>query len=263
MRRRDAKTIKSHLEDLRDLDKRYRMVPTNSDAIIYHDSLQLDVEQKELMKSEILTGQCIAVPVVQPCIDKLHQYPWSTQIVGVGVHHCPFSTSMGNSICRHSQNIICASPASNDLTPNAVQRVLADTLMFYVSNRDGKHITTRNTQDSMQSCRAQTHIVDSVLALSNKTCPKKLEIIGDDRTLTVPRSSWYLMDSSDSKILVEKQNGENEFLELLRKFEIQSESDQMNFQSLLWENLAISYRCIRVVRRGDIDPESGVRESGG
>lgn len=261
VRRRDAKTIKSHLEDLGELDKRFRMLPTNSDAIICDDLLKLmDVALKEHLKLDILSGQCIAVPVLQSCIDKLHQYPWSTQIVGAGVHYCPFSTSMGNSNRVSYSHVQDTNGTSND-----VQRALADALFLYSSSGSSTENgcrTTRTKQGSLHSCHTKTQTVKAVLALSNIVCPKKLEIIGDDRTLVVPRWSLYLMERSDSKILAEKRKGEHEFLELLLKYGIQSESDQMTFQSLLWKNLAATYRSSRVVRRGDIDPESGVRESG-
>jgi hypothetical protein len=74
--------------------------------------------------------------------------------------------------------------------------------------------------------------------LNTQTCPKKLELLGDDRTLIIPRKGFLTTDES-FRLLVADQDVKE-----------------------LWENLAQVFGSPRVARRGDIDPSSPIRESG-
>jgi hypothetical protein len=258
VRRRDAKTIKSQLESQCELDKRFRMVPTTSDAVV-DEYITTGIEGDNVQHehaAEISSGQCIAVPVLQSCMDRLLEYSWASQVVGRGRHYCPFSTAMGNKNCVASvilQDADTALSSSQDITLNDVQHALVKTLISHsLSNADAC-----TTKEDIYSYKTQ--IVKSVLALSKQTCPKKLEIIGDDRTLVIPRWSFYVINNDDNEAILQNRKGANEFRQLLLQY------DHISFikiQSLLWENLASIHRSLRVVRRGDIDPESGVRESG-
>ena len=262
--RRDAKTIKSHLEAHHYLDKRYRMVPTSTDAIIHNRSG--DDGNDEDIRAQVLSGQCIAVPLLHLCIEKLHEYSWAKQIVGTGMHHCPFSTSMGNSnripaAAQDESNT--TSSTQSDQSLNDVQHALVETLVKYCSEAEG-NFTEIQTEGTC-SCTRRADIVKLVQSLSAQTCPKKLEVIGDDRTLVVPRWSFYIPSSNDCETIAEKRKIAEEFYQLLIQCNLPGRYERENshnMQSLLWENLARTHRSLRVVRRGDIDPESGVRESG-
>ena len=276
--RRNAKAIKSQLEAIHELDKRHRMVPSTSDAVILHiDSLQLTADQ-DAIHQDIVNGQCIAVPVSQSFIDNtlLQEHKWASQqiIVAIGRQYCPYSTSMGNSNrdAVSSKNDTSNSSSSNEIRLNDVQHALVETLVSYYS---ASTVKSKNAEmDDEHSCRGM--IIKSVLALSHQTCPKKLEVIGDDRTLVIPRWSFYMVNTEDDKSAIDKRVGV--FLSEFRNLIIQCQSKSQwqytssgsnqedtsfdTVQSLLWENLARTHRCSRVVRRGDIHPDSGVRESG-
>jgi hypothetical protein len=249
VQRRDAKMIKSHLEDNSQLDKRFRMVPTNSDAIIQGSQRG----NGEETMSQVISGQCIAVPVTQTCITNLDEYSWAERVVGTGLHYCPFSTSMGNSNRESSAEAYSsnAAPSSQSFKSlNDVQHALVEALISCCLRTDASSEVT----DLHQS------IITSVLSLSALTCPKKLEVMGDDRTLVVPRWSFYLPQNNDYEAILDTRKGADEFHQLLFQYKVQNGEQQ--FQSKLWETLARTHRSPRVVRRGDIDPESGVRESG-
>jgi tRNA G37 N-methylase Trm5 len=81
-------------------------------------------------------------------------------------------------------------------------------------------------------------IKSKIELLSIQVCPRKLERFGDDRTLVVPRKAFSLDDPSFRSLIGDSKVAD------------------------LWEILAEVYNSPRVVRRGDIDPDSPIRESG-
>lgn len=261
--RRDAKAIKSQLEEASLLDKRFRMLPTTSDAVVNSN----DGVDTTSVKDDIISGICIAVPVTNECTEMYHQYSnteqpsppiWTTRVVASGMHICPFSTStLGNSNRRPVSSDV--NNASNDASSkyvslNNVQYALVETILSFCTSE-------------IESATHRTTIDKAVLALSLQTCPKKLEVIGDDRTLVVPRYALFLVDDqreATTTALNVLNKGSNEFYDLLISTKPQNYTLQSLYtmQSKLWENLARVYQSSRVVRRGDIYPDSGVRESG-
>ncbi|KAL7530621.1 hypothetical protein ACHAXR_008199 [Thalassiosira sp. AJA248-18] len=238
----------------------------------------------------------------------------SVDIVGFGRHKCPYSSSMlgNNNKSRRSRaaastrekekgayedgsspltsNPSCCNNESNSPLTN-VQYALIDTLNSWLDNHENESVSPHVNNGTIETL---------VRELSSQACPKKLEIIGDDRTLVVPRWSLFVnnchqsytstqegrVDSSNNSGIPKKES--SEFRELLdsviirskgevvgnesklsmSNIEGQSQTDDeysaiyQTIQSQLWSNLANIYNSPRVVRRGDIDPESGVRESG-
>lgn len=267
VRQRDAKLMKTQLEDVRELDKRFRMIPCNSERIVHDDfvvkGVDHNVQHFGSINEEISADQCIAIPVSQSCFDQVHKYPWFSKVVGRGMQYCPFSTSMGNS---NRAPVVAQNLFRNETLHyalNDVQDAIVDTLITHCLPIYNVNEKTRSEKESIDCNRKM--IVKIVLALSTQACPKKLEVIGNERTLVVPRWSLYMTNSDDCKTILRKLEGANEFSELLAQFKLQSNSKVegfMNIQSFLWERLAYNHRSLRVVRRGDIDPESGVRESG-
>lgn len=77
--------------------------------------------------------------------------------------------------------------------------------------------------------------------LNNLVCPKKLETFGDDRTLVIPPNAFV---------------GED-FESLLQT----SEESHPNLGEF-WQELAIIHNSNRIARRGTVDPNSKIRESG-
>lgn len=255
-------------------------------------------------------------------------------IVGFGRYKCPFSTAMlgnqkknrnrhfygcvmqptyGNdatAAATHSGVITSSSSGIAEGTPNVaalpsltiVQHVLIDTLTHWqqtiwqgdCDNPNNKNITNNN--DNNDHCVDRLNIERLVRQLSYQTCPKKkLEIIGDDRTLVIPHRAFFVTNNSSSSSSIKTMpnastvntisNGHScEFRDLLanvihecqtkfgrnicRKTQNRVDDDDndvvlfLGIQSQLWERFATVYQCTRIVRRGEIDSNSGTRESG-
>ena len=141
----------------------------------------------------------------------------SAMILSHGRQFCLYSTSkLGN-----NKNQI-----SSDHHLTLVQHAL---LLFLNGGM------TQNTSDTQ-------HWIHSIQGLDNRVCPRTLEVIGDDRTLVIPR---YALDSNHEPLAHLIQN-----------------SNTSLHTQCLWEILAQVYHSPRVVRRGEIDPQSAIRESG-
>ena len=241
-----AKQVKTYLESNSLLDKRYRMIPVSSSTsnTTTNNNTQNDDDIKD----------CIAIPV--KCIDFMENdnddnlVDIQKMIIRYGAHDCPYSTSMlGNNNKNMMQN---NNKSSTELSSSSLvstlthlQYALVETLTSLSSGED-------------------TNAEERVRKLSKRTCQTKLEVIGDDRTLVIPRFALYV-----------DNNPNDEFYKLLYptiKVMAKNEEDVLNsnnerkhmfsIQSHLWEVLASIYNTQRIVRRGDIDPESGIRESG-
>mmetsp|Transcript_29015 Transcript_29015/g.56090 ORF Transcript_29015/g.56090 Transcript_29015/m.56090 type:complete len:634 (-) Transcript_29015:42-1943(-) len=320
VRRPDAKTVKTSLERDLLLDKRFRMVPSTSDAVVascFHEkelsvndhgaaSVPTDYQTRaQHCINQIKCGELIAVPVTNECVNRLHNSTeiiiletpneaqlndiiirrrcspifadppsWIIYVEASGLQKCPLSTSMGNK--NHQPVAPITSKSSNATNEpssslSSVQYALVETLVTF----------SKFNQCCNESLYREV-FEKSVKSLSNRTCPKKLEVIGDDRTLVVPHWAFQLeRDFHHASSIIGEPNfqeGKTEFYNLLRRTQTGEnnptatplgEPDQrhsiskfFSIQSLLWANLAKIHSCTRVARRGDIDPESGVRESG-
>lgn len=272
VQKQDAKYIKTYLEDNSFLDKRYRMVPVSS-AVGNYEVVHYDSDVKD----------CIAIPVLDNYIDVMMIMISSAEkddackefiqkVMNYGRCICPYSTSMlGNNKTKNKSNV--TEPSSAESSPRLltnVQYALVETLSTTAQHVGDDAVNATSCDDN-----TKTNIEQMVRRLSNKTCPKKLEVIGDDKTLVIPRHALCVQkrrddSSSDefrnllltsAKMVHEKSN------QVLGKDGSASNTEDdktiiSNIQSRLWKNLANIYNTTRIVRRGDIDPESGVRESG-
>ncbi|KAL7463961.1 hypothetical protein ACHAXS_004312 [Conticribra weissflogii] len=319
VRRPDAKTAKTLLERDLLLDKQFRMAPSTADAIVAscfddtessvddHGISSVSTDYQTIAQNcidEINSGKLIAVPVTDECVNRLYRLTenimiettneiqskdnmlrrrcsaifseppsWINYIAASGLQKCPLSTSMGNknlvsvahTTCKSSKTINQSSSSLSN-----VQYALVETLMCGELN-----------SCSNESLRREA-VEKSVKSLCNRTCPKKLEVIGDDRTLVIPHWAFQLEQESyhgnDTKGEASFEKRNTEFYNLLLRTYTEENNPTatcsggfnekhfttkfFNIQSMLWENLAKFHKCKRVVRRGDIDPESGVRESG-
>ena len=245
-----AKQVKTYLESKSLLDKRYRMIPfSSSTTTTPTDNNTKDDDIKD----------CIAIPVTAECIDFMKNDDDDNLadvqkiIVRYGEYSCPYSTAMlGNNNKNMMKNnnkssIELSSSLVSSLTH--LQYALVETLTTLSSGKDMNAI--------------RNEIEERVRKLSKRICPTKLEVIGDDRTLVIPRFALCVNSPND------------EFYKMLYptiKLVATNEGDVLNsnnerkymfsIQSHLWGVLASIYNTQRIVRRGDIDPESGVRESG-
>lgn len=97
---------------------------------------------------------------------------------------------------------------------------------------------TRPQQALWNWLNKDVQVKEQILALDIQVCPKKLEVLGDDGTLIISRKAFSLQNEAFKSMV-----GDNQI-------------DQ------LWKQLAHDYKSPRVARRGDIDPDSPIRESG-
>lgn len=283
--RRDAKKLKSRLETESLLDKRFRMIQSASDATVVLENSNL-TDSSAVDVDAIVSGKCIAVPVTDECVDRFETQvkensttvdtsghdSWETYAIAHGRQLCPFSSSaMGNQnhamtsrlaqqncdgiMEKKNQNNHAAAEIRN-LTN--IHCVVVEILVDYYSENTKK---SDSSLDQKELTSLQAMVKTKVSSLSIKTCPKKLEVMGDDRTLVVPSTAF----------LLQEQETTNDFHQLLMNFSSKIHNDcpdrtdhptMYKIQEKLWKNLASLYKSPRVVRRGDIDPESGVRESG-
>ncbi|KAL9190037.1 hypothetical protein ACHAXT_007248 [Thalassiosira profunda] len=323
VRRRDAKAAKSGLERASLLDRRFRMAPAvNGDVCgasvpCTDPSIIDDGVAGEGAAAALDLRDCIAVPVLPESVEMLRQHvrgkgncnsatsascdesepsktpeagdcgsrdsdelSWmrSLEVVGFGRQVCPFSTSvLGNTSkrVRAAAGGTKGNGANGRIPFSNVQYTLVDTLTAWLKNSSAS--TSHEQNNNARTIEAM------VRELSVRTCPKKLEVMGDDRTLVVPRQALFVSPRQSfrgkeeeaqlsKEVGIGRKGDDAEFRELLstviRRGRTRSENESIDaavmeeIQSLLWENLARDHNSPRVVRRGDIDPESGERESG-
>jgi hypothetical protein len=101
----------------------------------------------------------------------------------------------------------------------------------------------RTIQKLSSSNSKEAELIDKMQNLEQSVCPKKLEIFGDDRTLVVPPHSF---------------EGE-EFQAILCS---DSQENEAYCRTELWRQLAQVHDSPRIARRGTVDPNSRIRESG-
>lgn len=170
-----------------------------------------------------LQDTCIAIPILDEGLEK--DGDWISMVVSIGRQYCPFSSSfMGNNKSKQ--------------TTFALSREL--------STQVQKALLTALIQCSPQdlSTERKNEIVQRIKDLSFTVCPKKLEVIGDDRTLVIPRRAFHQDDDEFASVCSLVVGGKL--------------SDWKSF----WKYFAMLMESPRVVRRGDIDPDSSIRESG-
>ena len=229
------------------------------------------------------------------------------KIIGFGRYKCPFSTAMlGNInkriVVKNTSHHNChanghqRTPLSSNPPLNNLQHVLIEALTSWLHLQCADNNTKNNqnmvlTHHHPRDIHGDNARIETLTQrLSNRTCPRKLEIIGDDRTVVIPHWSFFVDENSgrrnncnshQTKGKTNRKTNQNECYGEFRRFLIdvargrkydnhyhdgddETIADDFFFemQSLLWEKIATDYQCSRVVRRGDIDPESGVRESG-
>lgn len=183
-------------------------------------------KQFRMTTNSLQHEDCIAIPITQECLEK--EGLWTCLVVDTGIQACPYSSSVLGS---HKNKQIPVDDCSSSLSLSTlVQRALYATLL--------------KCSPQPVSEETKTELINRIQELSIKTCPKKLEVIGDDRTLVIPRTA-FLKD-------VDKAFGS--LLAL-----VGCDNDESIF---FWKHFGTCMGAPRVVRRGDIDPESSIRESG-
>lgn len=169
----------------------------------------------------------IAVPVRELKAEHLNM----KGVVGDGTFFCPFSSSLlGNHVGRSAK---ISSRNSEKPCTLIEQALLANLKRYDLFNGDDDDDGTR--------------CLERIRALDLSICPKKLEYLGDDRTLVLQRKVFSLEESS--------------FVSFLESVGCDTPERQKTFVSTLWKELASTHKSPRVARRGEIAPSSGIRES--
>jgi hypothetical protein len=167
--------------------------------------------------------ECIAVPIIE---DPSKSYS-SDDVMGYGRQLCPYSTSL---LGNHQQRRPRTGGETTTSNLTMVQRALLSTADSF---------RPRSPEDDP--------LTNAVQSLRLALCPKSLEMLGDDNTLVIPRKAFDTKDNTFREFVLQAGCSENRVDEFLPE---------------LWKQLATYYKSSRVVRKGEIDPESGVRESG-
>jgi len=145
----------------------------------------------------------IAIPISDNNIYQSKK-EWSDRVVRIGEYECPYSTAMmGN----------------GRLSLEGKMSRVQQSLWNWLKNNEGVN-------------------QNNILSLDVAVCPKKLELIGDDKTLVIPPNAFSL-DDNRFQTIVGCSNIDN-----------------------LWEHLSRTHNSPRVVKRGTIDPNSPIRKSG-
>ena len=224
-----AKTVKVALEKEGALDKSYRL--SNLDENSFSSFISTRTLDGGMQQDDIIanSSKFIAIPILANCLCRICSSSCEE------IPHSVFNLIAGHATqsCRYSSSVLGNSHRQLALTCdnnlNFVQNILLQAIRKYNPSFD------------------EDVIFKMVDEITNATMPPKLELMGDDRTLVIPfRALNAASDASFEKIM-QDAIGENY---------------QEEFMPLLWKMLADSHRSQRVVRRGEIDPNSKVRESG-
>lgn len=174
----------------------------------------------------------LAVPILEDCDLSELEVP-ELLVREEGRQFCLYSTSMlGNHQHRKAKrrnNHILTTTDDHLLSMTLVQRALWKTM---------KNRTEWRAKDDR--C-----LLELISQLPVQLCPRTVELLGDDSTVVLNRGAF------------DPQN--HQFEQLVKSEELESSS---SFFEQLWENLAQLYQSKRVVRKGPIDPNSPIRESG-
>jgi tRNA G37 N-methylase Trm5 len=250
VRKENAKEVKNRLKESKFLDDRFRMLPAaeGSDVSVVRND----------------ANAYIAIPVSEEfdqknasLYDDDELSPESPMILGVGYQECPYSTKMlGNGRANHHQ---LSKHAGEIDRPAEGYTVIQSVILGIVPSR------TKTGLDLDQ------RIIDRVLQLDSTVCPASrrrqfLEIFGDDRTVVVPPRAFegeqFISILRDVQRLRNHKCNADDGNNIEHTTSSDAHSDIENLYNDFWRRLALAHDSPRVVRRGGIDPNSKIRESG-
>lgn len=208
---------------------------TVASPVVYVDRQYAKAAKNELEAKNILNrslrmvvskdnDQWIAVPVASE-VDSLQL---SVPILGRGIYECPYRTS------KHHYSNGAGTNETSSLTP--IQAILVniqsdnENLVIGSQVPVPGEVNTRDTQSLMSKVRT----------LSLSCCPLTLEVLGTDRTVVIPLKAF----------------GMEELGGVLGEFWTKEQA-----YPLLWRALAKANGSSRVIRRGEVDPNSPIRHS--
>jgi hypothetical protein len=226
--RRNAKSAKMSFENANLLHPNFRMTPADPKASIVakvSDHHPLNLEEG------------IAIPVVKDYENARGSgLPLNDFVMGIGIQWCPYSTAvLGN----HRSMI--TSKASEEWNLNQIQAALLQSILN-LSSRIGNNSEHISQPSPSPNCDA---IVETMRRFDRTIVPTSCEVLGDDRTLVITPQAF----------------GGEAFENFLCSNPLHRQEKNDCFQEL-WNCLASSHGSSRIVRRGTVDPNSRIRESG-
>jgi tRNA G37 N-methylase Trm5 len=234
--KKDAKTVKKQLVDDGLLNKDFRMIPASGSFA----TTQI-VHSKKSKEFNEVHPSWIAIPVVEAMSsDELVLVRSIPLVAATGYHWCPYSTKvLGNG---GRQKLVMNNCDKSEDTSSMGNDNLSLIQLVILNEESSKRISSSSDPFST--------VVKLVRQLDATACPQRLERLGDDQTLVIPPLSF---------------EGE-EFTSLLRQvWTIQNQDVAADSDTVLkdfWRRLAHAHNSPRIVRRGGIDPNSKIRESG-
>lgn len=235
----DAHIVKKKLLELNILDKDFRLAPA-ADSLL---SSEL-IEQNETY---------IAVPLNDDGNNQTNQNEIDSILLKYnipfrfGSQFCPYSSSFlgnHNRISRSCQLLDQGTRKKLSLT-----LVQSGVIKAFVLLMEHQGIATT---EACQNIMVQ--IEEKVCELGINTCPKTLQYFGDDKTIVIPLKSFDIDrdDAFRSFIL---------FGLSLISDTCEGNCCEMFLSTFFWKGLANAFSSSRVVRRGEISPESKIRLS--
>ncbi|KAL3935283.1 MAG: hypothetical protein SGBAC_009172 [Bacillariaceae sp.] len=274
--KRNAKSAKQALEGIHALHKRYRMVPSVnfSDCIAVPITLPLLLKGGEQKGEDSLNstffslhgdeGDLSHAAIVHAVEEWQQTYEWDW-IQHVDQQLCPYSTAVMGSHHQYSGSSGKAKPtpsgAREKLSYDArsVEGLSSGQQSLYHVIRYLAHQETGPLSKQQEDNGNSISLKEKIVSLDLTICPKKLEVFGDDRTLVLPPTAFPI--STIDKLL--------ETHVLKNSAECSDDTSDTDSASRLerlhhefWQQLAAFHKSQRIARRGTVDPESKIRESG-
>ncbi len=244
-----AKQLKTALEAAGRIDGNYRMGAADPSAF----SASTPSPTRNNEKAGRAAEECICVPVTDSCLKEYEE--WCVHVSEEGDTDLPLTSDDENG-CDWKRLVVASGRQhcmpSASATARAKQGGRRRRRQQYEPTLTQKAIIEMVKQlNPSEFCEGKDLLHHAVMGLSSKACPHKLERFGDDRCLIIPRTALRVDEKNDEEFRA--------FLELF----IPNKSPEESL-SALWPLLARLYSSptSRVARRGDIDPESKVRQSG-
>lgn len=252
--KKNAKTVKNGLEDEQHrhvwIDKRYRMTAAEASGFCVTPA-----EEEENISHQ----DCLAIPVLPAYFEDTNNHQeWKDLVIGDGRQACPFSTSvLGNPQKRHAMSSSIDQEDKTNANNNTANSVnsnsdewspLRQAMLQAVQNcfdewcADGSGDPSEISHD-WKSC---------ILSLNKSICPSRLEVLGDDKNLVLPPGALL---EKDLMPWLEKawQHRQKPF----------TEQQMSAFMVQVWKQLTIIYDpCPRILRKGGVDPDSRIRQTG-
>lgn len=300
--KRDAKKVKTILEQHELLDKMYRLTKVDPDCFLASKSSvpKGDGADSSVEEDNELLSKCIAIPVVQECIALLQQPPpqenqndtsssssssslelynmFQTNLIKSGNQSCLYSSSTLGNIQNIQKTVGAKHHDGNEETTNdnkpiptksITQQLVLDTMAQFIKMEMDKEKQELNIPDMNAILKRMEDKMNTTSLECHKiTYPSKLEIMGDDRTVVLPYKALNESIDVSFQQLVEdvldwncKDDGTTTTTTCCTN-DSQSNKRRNQFYTLLWSNIGYAFSSSRIVRRGEIDPNSKIRHSG-